>query len=399
MQSVTMNRTSPKRTICVVTGSRAEYGLLYWLLKEIQGDQDLALRLVVTGAHLSAKFGNTCKAIEDDGFTISARVDLQQDNDDTASVCNAVADGIKGFCAAYEEISPDILVVLGDRFEILAAVQTALFQRIPVAHIHGGEITTGAFDDAIRHAITKMSQIHFVSAEPYRRRLIQMGEAPDRVHLTGALALDNIARLDFMSRVALEESLGVSLGSPFFLVTYHPVTLDDVGSKRGLEAMLEALDDFPQATIIMTGVNADPGHLEIDRMMQGYAKRHKDRVHCFSSLGQRRYLSAMKLAQVVIGNSSSGIFEAAALSTPSVNIGSRQDGRLRGASIIDCAENTQVIRDAITTALSPTFTKNLAGQSVPYGDGNAAGRMVHILKKVDLENIVIKKFHDLEAVL
>lgn len=385
------------RKICVVTGGRADYGLLLGLLREIKNNPALTLQLVVSGMHLCAQFGMTVDAIEADGFEIAARVDMLQPGDDALAVSGSVATGLNGFAAAFDVLRPDVVVVLGDRFEIFAAATAAMIARIPIAHIHGGEVTEGAIDDAIRHAISKMAHLHFVSAVDYRDRVIQLGEDPARVFLVGAPGLDNLRDMTFLSRAELEADLGMALNAPLLLTTYHPATLQDDYAAQGMLALTQALEQFPEATVVFTGINADPGHTRISDIIATFAKNHPTHVGNFASLGQRRYLSMMKLADVVVGNSSSGIIEAPALATPTVNIGNRQAGRLRAASIIDCAETTDSIVQGISQALSARFKDSLARMTHPYGDGTASRRMVEILSSVDLTGILIKKFHDVES--
>ena len=383
------------RKICVVTGTRAEYGLLFWLMKEIQADPDLVLQIAVTGAHLSEKFGNTVSVIENDGFTVDARIDLNLGDDTPAGVARSLGLGIIGFGEAFENLAPDIVVVLGDRYEILAAAQAAMLARIPVAHIHGGEITEGAMDDAMRHAISKMAHLHFVAAEPYRARVIQMGEAPERVFTVGAPGLDNIDKLDLPDRAELERDINLPVDQDYFLVTYHPATLSAESTGAEAEEMLAAFDQFPAHRVVLTGVNADPGRDRIAVLLSDYAANHKDRVSLHASLGQRRYLAAMKFADAVIGNSSSGIIEAPAMKTPTVNIGDRQKGRLRAASVIDCAGRRGDIADAITKALDAGFRSGLEAMTPPYGAGGASSAIKALLKSVDLTGVVRKAFHDM----
>ena len=383
------------RRICVVTGGRADYGLLLPLLREIENEAKLTLQLIVSGSHLSKQFGLTVEAIEMDGIPIAARVDMLQEGDDSQAVSRSVASGIIGFSEAYEKLIPHIVIVLGDRFEILAAATAAMISRIPIAHIHGGEVTEGAIDDVIRHGITKMAHLHFVSAEPYRQRVIQLGEDPEKVFLVGAPGLDSLRILDFIDRSSLETDLGISLTPPVILVTYHPVTLQENFAEHGMMALCEALEKFPQATIIITGVNSDPGHIRITRAIKEFADRYPKRVMMVESLGQCRYLSMMKIADVVVGNSSSGIIEAPALAVPTVNIGNRQTGRLRASSIIDCEENVASISSAIDLALSENFRKSIATVSHQYGDGSASKQMVDILSTINMDGILIKKFFDL----
>jgi len=384
-----------RRTICVVTGTRADYGLLYWLLRELQDDSRIELQVIVTGMHLSPEFGLTGQTVANDGFPIAASVDLLLSSNSSVGVTKSVGVGVIGFADALHRLRPDLLVVLGDRFEILAAAQAALLARIPIAHLHGGETTEGAMDEAIRHAVTKMAQLHFVSAEPYRRRVIQMGEQPSHVWTVGALGLDNIRRLTLLDRDALSRDLGVSLDGPLFLLTYHPVTLASGDACVPLRELFRALDTFPHARILMTKANADESGTLVNAEIDAYAALHPDRVIVRTSLGQLRYLSAMALADVVIGNSSSGIIEAPALRRPTVNVGPRQRGRLRAPSIIDTDERAEDIAAGIQRALSPAFLSALpAGWSV-YGDGTACRRIAEVLASVPLDRILMKRFYDL----
>jgi UDP-hydrolysing UDP-N-acetyl-D-glucosamine 2-epimerase len=296
---------------------------------------------------------------------------------------------------AYERLAPDILVLLGDRFEMLAAAQAAMVARLPIAHIHGGEATEGAMDEAFRHAITKMAHLHFVSTGEYRARVIQLGEAPGRVFDVGAPGLDYVFNLRLLGRSELEKSIGFALGEGFLLVTYHPVTLGGGDPARAVEELVSALDSFPDHKIIVTGANADPGHDSIAGAWNDYATSNPDRVSLHASLGQRRYLSAMKHAAAVVGNSSSGIIEAPAMKVPTVNLGARQRGRVRAASVIDCDETAEAIAEAIARALSGEFAKSVEAAANPYGTGGASGRILDTLKGADLSDILMKRFHDI----
>ena len=383
------------RKICVVTGTRAEYGLLYWLMKEIEADADLDLQLAVTGTHLSEKFGKTVSVIEGDGFSVDARIDLNLSDDTPVGIAKSLGLGVAGFGEAFDTLKPDIIVVLGDRYEILAAAQAAMLARIPIAHIHGGEITEGAMDDSMRHAISKMAHLHFVAAEPYRDRVIQMGEAPDRVFTVGAPGLDNIDKLDLPNRDDLERGLGLPADQGFFLVTYHPATLSAEDTGTEAEEMLAAFDRFPDHRVVLTGVNADPGRDSIANLLSDYAAENKDRVSLHASLGQHRYLGAMKFADAVIGNSSSGIIEAPAMKTPTVNIGDRQKGRLRAPSVIDCAGRANDVAAAITKALDAGFRSSLGSMTPPFGTGGASAAIKDRLKSTDLAGIARKTFRDI----
>lgn len=384
------------RKIAIVTGSRAEYGLLYWLMKEISEDPELALQLIVTGSHLSPEFGLSYKQIEEDGFIINEKVEILLSSDTAIGMAKSLGLAVIGIADALQRLQPDILVILGDRYEIMAAAQAAMLLRIPIAHISGGESTEGALDEAIRHAITKMSHLHFVAAENYRKRVIQLGEEPSRVFNYGDTGLDNIKKLPLLSCNELEKEIDFKLGKISFLVAYHPTTLEMGNPEDPARELLAALDYYPHAHIIMTGSNADTGGRSISRLLEAYACDKEGRVRFYTSLGQLRFLSAMKHCKLVIGNSSSGIVEAPALKTAAVNIGDRQKGRLKAASIIDCRENQQDITTAIDRALSPEFQKQLAGVQSLYGDCNASRRIKEELKHVSLEGILRKKFYDVE---
>ncbi len=385
----------PVRTICVVTGSRAEYGLLYWLLKGIADNPRMDLRLLVTGTHLSPEFGLTVRQIEADGFVPDARIDMLISSDTPVGIAKSIGLGVIGFADALDRLRPDLLVVLGDRFEILAAAQAAMVLRIPIAHIHGGELTEGLIDEAIRHSLTKMAQLHFVSAEPYRQRVIQLGEAPDRVWTIGAPGLDTIRHQTLLDRRALSESIGFDLDHPYFLVTYHPVTLAREGKAAGIAALLAALNEFPEHRVLITGVNADTGSAPIRAAIAAFSTANSGRVHASVSLGQQRYLSALSHADAVIGNSSSGLIEAPSFKIPTVNIGARQRGRIRAATVIDTDETAAAIVAGIRQALSPDFRAGLADAISPFGDGHATGRMLEILANHSLDGLLMKRFWDL----
>ncbi len=383
----------PLRKICVVTGSRAEYGLLYWLLKEIQADSDLQLQIIATGMHLSTEFGLTYRTILEDNFNIDARVEMLLSSDTPVGITKSIGLGVIGFAEALERLKPDTMVVLGDRYEILAAVQAALVARIPVAHIHGGETTEGAIDESIRHAVTKMSHLHFVAAEPYRTRVIQLGEHPDTVYNVGALGIENIRRLQLLDKAQLEQSMNFELGSMCFLVTYHPATLGTASSHAVMQALLDALDLFPDARIVFTKPNSDTDGRILGQMIDEYARHNTGRAAVFTTLGQVRYLSALRLVAAVIGNSSSGIIEAPAFATPTVNIGNRQSGRLKAGSIIDCTETTESIATAIKKALSDPFRDAIKQGDLPYGSGESAAFIKERLKQAGLG--CTKRFYDL----
>jgi UDP-hydrolysing UDP-N-acetyl-D-glucosamine 2-epimerase len=388
-----MNNTF-KRKICVVTGSRAEYGLLYWLMQEIRGDPDLELQLIATGMHLSPEFGLTYRKIEADGFTIDAKVEVLLSSDTPVGIAKSIGLGVIGFADALAGLKPDILVVLGDRYEIFAAAQAAMTARIPIAHIHGGETTIGAIDEAIRHAITKMAHFHFTAAEPYRQRVIQLGELPEKVFNYGAPGLDHLKNTQLLGRDDFEKAIDFHLGALSFLVTYHPVTLSGEGSEKPFKELLGALDHFSEAKIIFTKANADAFGRSINQKIDEYAERNPLRVKVFISMGQLLYWSAIKNVDIIVGNSSSGLIEVPALKKATVNIGERQRGRLRADSVIDCEEKEQAIVAAIEKGLSPEFSSLLENVDSPYGQGNASLKIKDYLKKVSLQNVLLKKFYD-----
>jgi UDP-N-acetylglucosamine 2-epimerase (non-hydrolysing)/GDP/UDP-N,N'-diacetylbacillosamine 2-epimerase (hydrolysing) len=381
------------RTIGVVTGTRSDYGLLRWLLQEIQDDPALHLQVIATGMHLSNEFGLTYRQIEADGYALDVMVEMLLSSDTPASISKSMGVGMLGFADALSRLRPDILVILGDRFEALVAAQVAMIARIPVAHLHGGEISEGAVDESIRHAITKMAQWHFVAAEPYRQRVVQMGEAPDRVFNVGAPGLDNLTRIDWLGREELEQDLQITLRPPLFLITYHPVTLGNLDPVEAMKTLLTALDAFPQATLLFTYPNADAGGRALIPLIEAYVVAHTERARVFVSLGQRRYLSLMRLADAVIGNSSSGLIEAPALKKATVNIGERQQGRLKARSVVDAAESTDAIVAAIARALSGEFQATLASTVSLYGQGNVSRKIKDILKDAPLREQ--KSFFDI----
>lgn len=384
-----------KRKICIVTGTRAEYGLLYWLMKEINGDPELQLQIVVTGMHLSPEFGHTYQAIEKDGFVIDEKVEMLLSSDTSVGVATSLGLGTIGFATAFDRLQPDIIVVLGDRFEVLAASQAAMISRIPIAHLHGGETTEGVIDEAIRHAVTKMAHIHFVSSSVYRNRVIQMGERPDRVYTTGAIGLDNIRKMELMDRTRFERSINFPLKEKSFLLTYHPVTLEKGSSEIVMNQLFLALDEFPDATCIFTKPNADMEGRFISKMIDKYVQQRPARCVSFVSLGQLRYLSAIQHVDVVIGNSSSGILEVPFFKKPTVNIGDRQKGRIQAESIINCKETKESITEAINTALSAAFIDSLTSMRSPYGDEYVSGQIKKVLKEVDVQQLLRKTFYDL----
>ncbi|OAI44808.1 UDP-N-acetyl glucosamine 2-epimerase [Rhizomicrobium sp. SCGC AG-212-E05] len=385
------------RKICVITGSRAEYGLLRLLMQGIRDDAALQLQLLVTGTHLSPQFGMTYREIEQDGFQIDSKVEIPLADNSATGVAKAVGHGVIALTDALEALRPDMVVLLGDRFEILAAASAALILGIPIAHIHGGETTEGAFDEAIRHSVTKMSSLHFVAAEDYRRRVIQLGENPERTFLVGGLGVDLIKQTKLLDRAAVEAELGFSLGQQSLLVTFHPATRDYADPAAQMTELLAALAALNDTRLVFTMPNADTGSLGIARQVREFVAAHAN-ARAYDSLGAHRYLSCMAQVDAVVGNSSSGLLEAPSLGIPTVNIGDRQRGRLKASSVIDCAPERGEIATALRRLYSPQFRQTLAhGIESPYGDGGAAARIVKILRAQPLENLLRKSFYDLPA--
>ena len=385
------------RKIAVFTGTRAEYGLMYWIIKALHEDNDVELQLIVGGMHLSREFGHTIDNIVNDGFPITEKIEMLV-SDTPVGIAKAMGLGTISAAESFARLEPDVLVLLGDRFEALAVAQAAMCARIPIAHIHGGEITEGLIDEAVRHSLTKMSHLHFTATEPYRQRVIQLGEKPQSVFNFGAPGIDSIVKLSLAERQKLDEQLKFDLeGAPYFLVTYHPVTLEADGAVEAMQNMLSALDDYPDHKLLMTYPNADTnGHLLIE-LLEEYKKGAADRVLLSRSLGQFRYLSAMKHCAAVIGNSSSGLIEVPTFNKPTVNIGNRQGGRLAGETVICCGESYEDIKAAIAEALSESFTQKCQQAKNPYGEGNASQQIVDVLKTHELDNIVVKSFYDIET--
>lgn len=322
--------------ICVITGTRAEYGLLKPIINKIKDDKQLGLQLVVTGMHISPEFGLTYKEILQDGFEISDKIEVLLSSDTPVGISKSIGLGIIGFAELFEKSKPDIVIILGDRYEIFAVASAAMIANIPIAHIHGGETTEGLIDEAIRHSITKMSYIHFPCTEEYRRRIIQLGESPDRVFNVGALGCENIKKIKFIDKEALKEELNIDFEKKVALLTFHPVTLDIFKAEKQFKEVLSAIDCFEDLQVIFTKANSDTGGRIINYLIDEYVRKNSNRCIAFSSLGQVRYLSAMKYCSFVIGNSSSGILEAPVLNKPTINIGDRQKGRIQLESIINC---------------------------------------------------------------
>lgn len=374
------------RKICVVTGTRAEYGLLKPLLSKIKADHELQLQLVVTGMHLSPEFGLTYREIEGDGFIIDEKVEMLLSSDTSMGVAKAMGLATISFADSFNRLKPDIVVILGDRFEMLAVAQTALVMQIPIAHIHGGEVTLGAYDDAIRHSITKMAKWHFVSSKQHQKRVIQLGEQPSSVFNVGALGIENIKKLPLLNKQQINQQLGLKEDRSTFLVTYHPETTTE-NTKVGLEALCTVLDKYQHYNIVITKANADNGGREINQHLESYALKY-DNVHLFDSLGQLRYLSLLQYTAVVIGNSSSGLIEVPYFDIPTVNIGNRQLGRECPKSVIHCELNEDSIEQAIKDAL--IYDK---GYEYIFGSGNTSEKILTVLQDQTLTTA--KEFYDL----
>jgi len=388
-----MDKIECKKKVAVFTGTRAEYGLLFWLLKDIQTDADLQLQLLVSGMHLSPEFGETHLQIEKDGFHIDEKIEILLSSNSAVGVAKSIGLGVLGFADALARLQPEVLVILGDRFEALAVAQAAMFLRIPVIHLHGGEITEGAYDDAIRHAITKLSYLHGTSTEAYRQRVIQLGEAPERVKNIGAIGLDHLRRTEFMNVRELSTSLEFTLDKPYFLVTYHPVTLGEEDPETSFQAILDALDLYPDHQVILTYPNADDGGRRIIPLLKNYAAANPTRVLAIPSLGQKRYLSAVKHASAVIGNSSSGIIEVPAFDVPTVNIGIRQKGRLAAKSVLNCKAAKSDILQSIKIAVARSYRGDNEVITNPYGQGDSSSQVISMIKTLKFKPC--KPFYDL----
>lgn len=381
------------RRICVVTGTRAEYGLLKWLMHELKANASVNLQVLATGAHLSPEFGLTYREIEADGFSIDAKVEMLLSADTSTAVGRSLGLGLIGYTDAFERLKPDLIVILGDRYEMLAVAAAALIARIPVAHLHGGETTEGAFDEAIRHSISKMSHLHFTGAAEYQKRVIQLGEDPQRVFMFGGLGIDAIKRISLMDRSELEKSIDLPLLQRNLLVTFHPVTLDERDSEEQMQEMLYALSELEDTGLIFTMPNADTGSRGLAKLVQDFVVMHPN-ARVFTSLGQLRYFSCMRFVDAVVGNSSSGIAEAPSFGIGTINIGDRQKGRLSSSSVIDCEPTRDSIRQAIALLYSDEFQARLPLAINPYGSGGASEKIARVLASHPLDGLIKKKFFD-----
>jgi GDP/UDP-N,N'-diacetylbacillosamine 2-epimerase (hydrolysing) len=378
----------------VVTSTRADYGLLRWMMEGIRDAPDLELQVLVTGAHLSPVFGLTYREIEADGFRIDRKIDIELDSDTSVGVTRSMGLALQGAGVALQELRPDLLVLLGDRYEILAAASAAAISRVPIAHLHGGETTEGAFDEAMRHAITKMSHLHFVAAEPYRQRVVQMGEHPDKVFLVGGLGVDSINRHHLLGRHELEASMDFRFQARNLLVTFHPVTLEDSTGTAQMTELLAALESLHDTGLIFTMPNADTGNRSIFALIERFVASHAN-AKSYTSLGQLRYFSCIAQVDGVVGNSSSGLAEVPTFRKGTINIGDRQRGRLKADSVIDCEPERGAIRMAIERLYSTSFQAALPRAVNPYGDGGASEKVVEILRRYPLDGVLKKSFYAL----
>lgn len=380
-----------RKKIAIFTGTRAEYGLLFHLMKEVQKSTIFDLQVIVSGAHLSTEFGDTWKTIENDGFKITSKVDMLLSSDSSEGITKSMGIGMIGMADVIKENQPDLLVILGDRYEALVAAQAAMIASIPLAHLHGGESSEGAIDESIRHSITKMSHLHFTAADAYRDKVIQLGEQPSKVWSVGAAGLDNIKKLRKLRKTQIEKNLGLIIKGPLFVVTYHPVTLESKDSSHKLQLLLNALDRF-NGTIVITGANADAGNSSLRKICQQFTQKRPMSSVYKESLGVSLYLNLLRYADAVVGNSSSGLIEAPSMGVPTVNIGNRQMGRLCAPSVINCKESTKSINAAITLCLSNRHKRIAKLKKTPYGEPGAAKRIINILSETNFDDLLQKNF-------
>ena len=383
--------------ICVVTGTRAEYGLLYWLMKAIDRESMFELQVIVTGMHLSPEFGLTYREIEEE-FKIDRKIEILLSSDTSVGVSKSMGLAQISFAEAYETLKPDLIIVLGDRYEIFVATSVAMIATIPIAHLHGGETTEGAFDEAIRHAITKMSHLHFTATDLYRNRVIQLGENPTKVFNVGGMGIENIKKLNLLNRLEFEASIDFALNKKNILVTFHPVTLEPLKVKEQFQCLLNVIDEYEEMHIIFTKANSDTGGRIVNQMIDEYVGEYTHKAVCFTSLGQLRYLSALQFVDAVVGNSSSGLIEAPSFQIGTLNIGDRQKGRIMAESVINCDNSEESIREGFTKLYSKEFQEKLTTVKNPYGDGCASEKIVEILKSVNLNDLLKKQFYDINLV-
>lgn len=384
------------RKICVVTGSRAEYGLLSRLMQLIKDDAETRLQVVATNMHLQTEYGETYKEIENDGFTIDSKIPMPKHSDDAEGIVTSMSVELAGLASELKRLNPDMIVILGDRYEMLMVASAALIFGIPVAHLHGGEITEGAFDDSIRHAITKMSHLHFTSTEEYRQRVIQMGEDPERVFYVGAIGVDNIKKIKLLDKDEIEELICFKLDKNTVLATYHPVTLADSNISDDMDAFLSAIDEFPQLKVVFTMPNSDTGGSVVAEKIYDYVEKNHDKAVAFKSLGLKRYLSVILRIGAVIGNSSSGILEVPSFGIPTLNIGERQKGRIAGDSVVNCGNDKVSIVNGLKKVLSKEMSEMAQKAQNPYEKADTAQHIFEIIKNYPLDNLIQKKFYDIK---
>lgn len=384
------------RKVCVITGTRAEYGILSSLMKLIQQDENLLLQIVATNMHLSPEFGLTYREIENDGFRIDKKVEMLLSSDTPNGTVKSMGLATIGFADALEDLKPDLVIILGDRYEMLAAAQAALIYKIPIAHLYGGEITEGAYDDSIRHAITKLSHLHFTSTEEYRHRVIQLGEDPERVFYVGALGIDNILNEPIMSLAKLEESLNFCLSSHYLLITFHPVTMEDNTAQIQCEALLKALEGvMDKYKLLFTLPNSDTDGRVIISLINNFVNLHPNKSLAITSLGKERYYAALKHASAVIGNSSSGLVEAPSFHIPTLNIGNRQKGRTRGDSVVDCEASYESVSKSLHYALSSEMKCKVKNESNPYFKPGTLNAIFEVVAQYPLNTLVYKSFYNI----
>lgn len=384
------------RKICVVTGTRAEYGLLSRLIRRIDGSERTQLQLVVTNMHLSPRYGETVREIEQDGFRIDRRIPIVEDGrTDAAGTARSMALALEGFTKAFVELQPDLVILLGDRYELLAAAEAAMLTKVPVAHIHGGEVTEGAYDDAIRHAVTKMSHLHFTSTEAYRQRVIQLGEDPERVFCVGSLGVENIKTIPLMAQEELVRAIGFPLDGNTVLATYHPVTLGSGSGETLIRDFLDVLAEHEDVRVVFTMPNSDTGSEVLREATERFVAAHPGRAVAFKSLGIKKYLSVMKYCAAVVGNSSSGILEAPSMGVPTLDIGERQKGRIAAGSVLHCGAERDAIRSGLETVLSRSFREKARNVANPYEKDGTMERIFEIISTYPLDGVLQKHFYDL----
>lgn len=379
------------KKVCIITGTRAEYGLLKSVIDKVHNSRDLELQLVVTGMHLSPEFGLTYHEIEEDGYPISDRIEMLLSSDTPVGITKSMGVALIGFAECFDRNRPDMVVILGDRYEMLVAAEAAVIARIPIAHIHGGELTEGAMDEAIRHSITKMSHLHFTSTEEYRNRVIQLGEQPQSVYYVGALGVENIKNLPLLGKEELEKILGFSFSSTMVMVTYHPVTLEDATAEVQFRNILDVIHAHKEMAVIFTKANADTDGRIINQMIDDFVNSNHERCVAYTSMGQLRYLSTLQFCDIVMGNSSSGIIEVPSFGIPTINIGDRQKRRVHAASVIDCGSNKEEIEAALTKAMSADFKGELRKVRNPYEGEQTSEKIVEVINKVLQQGIDMKK--------